>query len=228
MREAKEEVGFDVSEQLNRDNLLTSNWQGHESFIFIVPGIPDATKFETTTRKEISEIKWHDIFTLPSSEEDFSGIHSLPNSKRSRYFSVLPFVKPLQRWVLSRRKTLGEIPKMLDVEHPRTTVYSSNATSKRGNRREAPSKQRVEAKSMKRNTKDVETFGMGKPFSSREEERQFFQACLDRNSNNTDIQPKVHSFPQDKGDEKGNGFNNFVFCRQDIEEQWDQIALGST
>ncbi|EME29037.1 mRNA decapping complex subunit 2 [Galdieria sulphuraria] len=227
VREAREEVGFDVSNQLYRENLLTSNWQGHESYIFIVPGIPDSTRFETNTRKEISEIKWHDIFSLPSSEDDSGGNELHPKLKRSRFFSVLPFVKPLQSWVLSRNRNLGMTRDSSGLEYPRTKASFSNVTSKRLSRREALSKQRVETKSLKTNKKDLETFGVGKPFSSWEEERNFLQACFDRSSQGTTMQPTEQAFLIDVNSRKGSGLSNFAFSRQSIEAEWERLILGN-
>ncbi|GJQ14073.1 hypothetical protein GpartN1_g5864.t1 [Galdieria partita] len=227
VREAREEVGFDVSKQLFRENLLTSNWQGHESYIFIVPGIPDTTKFETNTRKEISEIKWHDIFSLPSPDDDSGGTELHPKLKRSRFFSVLPFVKPLQSWVLSRNRKLGVTRDFLGLQNTRTKSPCYNFTSKRVSRRDVISKQRVETKPVKTNRKDVETFGVGKPFRSWEEERNFFQACLDRNSQGNITQPPEKPFLLEVTPQKGSSLDNFAFSRQSIEAEWERLTSQS-
>lgn len=219
-REAREEVGFDVSNQLDRENLLTSTWQGHESFIFIVPGIPENTKFETNTRKEISEIKWHEIFSLPSSEEDREGLH--PKMKRNRFFSILPFVKPLQKWVLSRRqklKTTRIFPSFQDTEG-----LSSNTVGKGNSRRVALSKQRIHTKSTKENKKDKETFGVDKPFSSSEEERKFFQACLERSSNSNSLHENYPSVLLHASLRRESDLDNFVFSRETIEAVWERLV----
>ncbi len=41
--------------------------------LYVVPGVPEETAFETRTKKEIGEIAWHKIKDLPTSKEDAQG-----------------------------------------------------------------------------------------------------------------------------------------------------------
>lgn len=49
-----EETGYDLSEQINAEDVITINIKEQRVSLFIVPGVPEEFAFQTRTRKEIS------------------------------------------------------------------------------------------------------------------------------------------------------------------------------
>lgn len=102
VREVLEEVGYDCSDKIRDEDFLEMQWQQqvHAAAgcacscldrplqacrqpapaprtqvmrLYVVPGVPEETVFETRTKKEIGEIAWHKIKDLPTSKEDAQG-----------------------------------------------------------------------------------------------------------------------------------------------------------
>ncbi|KAA8499128.1 m7GpppN-mRNA hydrolase [Porphyridium purpureum] len=86
-REVFEETGFDAGNLLREDDYLDAHVSGRHVRIYVVQGVPEEYPFEPRTRKEISEIKWHSIQSLPDD-------HSAQNARKM--WGVVPFSKGLK------------------------------------------------------------------------------------------------------------------------------------
>ena len=65
-----EEIGFDVTPYINEKNAIVAKMGEQHMKLFVIPGIPEDTVFETLTRQEIKDIKWHVIADLQSKLKD--------------------------------------------------------------------------------------------------------------------------------------------------------------
>jgi len=98
VREVMEETGFDISSYLEEEEWLEQNINEHTVRLYLIPGVPENTKFQTITRCEIKDIRWFDINSLPTSKTDQTCKAKLglaPNS----FFMVVPFLRDLKQWV---------------------------------------------------------------------------------------------------------------------------------
>lgn len=90
-----EETGFDVSPYLNEHQYIEQVLRGEQrNRLFIVAGIPESTEFCPQTRKEISDIKWHQINTLPGYKHSNGKVNSQNSAALAgtKYFMVRSFM----------------------------------------------------------------------------------------------------------------------------------------
>ena len=90
-REVYEEIGFDVTPYIEDENAVVAKMGEQYMKLFIIPGIPEDTVFETLTRQEIKDIKWHVIADLQAQVKD--------DTKKNKYYSVLPVIGRLMGWI---------------------------------------------------------------------------------------------------------------------------------
>ncbi|PXF46926.1 mRNA decapping complex subunit 2 [Gracilariopsis chorda] len=120
IREVREETGFDMSPYVN-DNTeyLDSLSSGRPCRIFIVTNVSEDIKFETQTRKEISDIEWVPLSALPDSpkaarllnKQAEAEAKSSPHREKKKLFSqngVAAFTKRLKSWISRRKKELHD------------------------------------------------------------------------------------------------------------------------
>ncbi|VVC25915.1 NUDIX hydrolase domain,NUDIX hydrolase domain-like,NUDIX hydrolase, conserved site,mRNA decapping [Cinara cedri] len=105
VREVYEEIGFDISSIINKDDYIETVLNDQINRLYIVPGISMETKFSPQTRNEIRSIEWFALDKLPSNRKDHIAAKS-QNQKHS-FYMVLPFIRQLKGWV-SKRKIKGK------------------------------------------------------------------------------------------------------------------------
>ena len=98
-REVYEEIGFDVSPYIDENNAVVAKMGEQHMKLFIIPGIPEDTVFETLTRQEIKDIKWHMISDLESKIGD--------DLKKNKYYSVVPVLGRLLSWIRDYKRSLS-------------------------------------------------------------------------------------------------------------------------
>jgi len=98
-REVYEEIGFDVTPYVDEENELTAKMHGQHMKLFIIPGISEETVFETLTRQEIKDIKWHEIADLQVKIKD--------DSKKNKYYNVTPVLGRLSSWIREYKRSLS-------------------------------------------------------------------------------------------------------------------------
>ena len=92
-REAEEEVGVNVRNRLRETSKIDVYMRGRLNSLYIAPGVPEDTVFETQTRKEIQKIDWHPVSSLPEN-----------NVKNNNFYMVEPYVKRLKNWIKNTRR----------------------------------------------------------------------------------------------------------------------------
>jgi 8-oxo-dGTP pyrophosphatase MutT (NUDIX family) len=98
-REVYEEIGFDVTPYIEDENAVVAKMGEQYMKLFIIPGIPEDTVFETLTRQEIKDIKWHVIADLQAQVKD--------DTKKNKYYSVLPVIGRLMGWIRDYKRSLS-------------------------------------------------------------------------------------------------------------------------
>ena len=111
VRECREEVGYVVREgEAREDDWIEAAVSGKSVKLFILSGVDEQYQFETQTRKEISGIEWVDINSLPSYRDNRAGVGGGSGSggevedKKRKFWSVMPFVDELRRWINNKKK----------------------------------------------------------------------------------------------------------------------------
>ena len=61
VREVDEETGYDISQLINPKDYLQQVINDQTSWLYLIHGVPDDTKFAPKTKKEIRDIKWFPI-----------------------------------------------------------------------------------------------------------------------------------------------------------------------
>lgn len=91
-REVLEETGFDISDIIDKNEYIESNINDQVLRLYIISGVQENTKFQPKTRKEIKNVEWFDIESLPNNRKDMTPKVKIgvgPNA----FFMVFPFVK---------------------------------------------------------------------------------------------------------------------------------------
>ena len=134
-REVFEEVGYDISKSIDPSDFIESTFNDQLVRLYIVPGVDRfKTEFQTKTRNEIKFIQWFPITDLPATRNQI-----VPYAKNT-FFMVVPFVKPLRRWIWNKTdRSQGKQPK------PRARHQSTGAETTEKNKRKT-SKDNVKPK----------------------------------------------------------------------------------
>ncbi|GAA5991710.1 hypothetical protein JCM11641_001952 [Rhodosporidiobolus odoratus] len=125
VREVLEETGFDLTPHFP-PHQLHPNYAGEEEGIeripyyvelvireqkirlYFIPTIPEGTRFETRTRKEISKIDWFALSSLPTWNQNqrvgrnpgsMRSKGELANGRQAKYYMVTPFISHLKLWI---------------------------------------------------------------------------------------------------------------------------------
>jgi len=135
--------------------------------LYIIPGIPDNTVFQTLTRQEISEIRWHSLADITGDKQG--------EGKAQKYWSVKPVLGKLNAWIDDYKRSISRSKTPLrnkkgEPQQQQSRATDSYATPPRGgrdnttNKKTSPSKGKkknsqveVDAAGVERNNKD--TFG---------------------------------------------------------------------
>ncbi|ODV91732.1 hypothetical protein CANCADRAFT_30068 [Tortispora caseinolytica NRRL Y-17796] len=90
IREVKEEIGFDISPYLKKEDYIDLNLRGRSTRLYIVVGVDANTSFQPQTRKEISAVGWFRLADLAQ---------LVPKGKDS---ALSRFTPPLLKFVASK------------------------------------------------------------------------------------------------------------------------------
>ncbi|KAI9206496.1 Dcp2, box A domain-containing protein, partial [Polychytrium aggregatum] len=94
VREVMEETGFDISAFLKESDYVERTMKEQRIRLYIITGIPENTVFETQTRKEIGDIKWHPLNSLSGWSKDPEGFQSdaIGSISKHKFYMVTAFV----------------------------------------------------------------------------------------------------------------------------------------
>lgn len=105
IREVLEETGFDISHLIDKTEYLEHYFNDQLIRLYIITGVQPNVKFHPKTRKEIKSIEWFAVSSLPLGRKDQV---SKTNLGPISLFMVIPFVKPLRKWIASKQATLQD------------------------------------------------------------------------------------------------------------------------
>ena len=114
VREVYEETGYDIAQRINPKDYLSQVINDQTSWLYLIHGVPDDTKFSPKTKKEIRDIKWFPIASLPASKKEEMPPTNDPrnplNLTHNNLYMVIPFVRGLRKWLAGRQKAskMGE------------------------------------------------------------------------------------------------------------------------
>jgi len=112
VREALEETGCDVGEIINKEEYIERVFKDKTVRLYVVSGVSEAsTKLQTSTRGEISDIKWWDVDMIPTWWND--------RTKEQRpdvFRNAIPFMKELKTWITTNSGQLTVSEKSLKKE----------------------------------------------------------------------------------------------------------------
>ncbi|KZW02218.1 DCP2-domain-containing protein [Exidia glandulosa HHB12029] len=84
IREVLEETGYDLTDKLHREDNIKLTIREQAVTLFIVPGVPEDSVFQTRTRKEISKIEWWKLADLPTWKRN--------RTASSKFYLISPFI----------------------------------------------------------------------------------------------------------------------------------------
>lgn len=116
IREVYEETGYDISKGIKPNDYIELIINFQYTRLYLVTGVPLATKFQPRTRNEIKCCEWFPVESLPTSKNQ---VGAKPNS----FFMILPFIKQLKRW-------LKEFESRRRKEEPITVIKSNTSNRK--------------------------------------------------------------------------------------------------
>jgi mRNA-decapping enzyme subunit 2 len=129
VREVLEETGFDVSKLLKKEEYIEMKFGQQRVRLYIVAGVRDNTSFAPQTKKEISEIGWHRLDELLTSNNDVisRGIGGL------KLYMVSPFLGSLKSWISTHQAPIAPKPdiyvKGMSVWKAKNTSIGSSSTT---------------------------------------------------------------------------------------------------
>jgi mRNA-decapping enzyme subunit 2 len=99
VREVKEETGYDCESGIKTEWFLERQICETSIRLYIIRDVDTNYSFKPLARNEIKEIKWFNVNELPLKTDDV--IHN--NNYANQFFTVMPFVKPLRKWIARER-----------------------------------------------------------------------------------------------------------------------------
>ncbi|KAK3261596.1 hypothetical protein CYMTET_29497 [Cymbomonas tetramitiformis] len=96
IREVMEEIGYDISGGLVKEDFIAVTRGQQLTTLFIIPDVDESTPFAPLTQKEIGSIEWFPVSKLP--------VTSKNSELGKKFFMVHCFVTPLVKWISKRRK----------------------------------------------------------------------------------------------------------------------------
>ncbi|XP_016110104.1 m7GpppN-mRNA hydrolase-like [Sinocyclocheilus grahami] len=102
VREVLEETGFDIRDRICQKTYIEQRISDQLVRLYIIPGVPNDTKFNPKTRKEIRNIEWFSVDKLPCHRNDMT-----PKSKLglapNKFFMAIPFMRQLREWIAKHK-----------------------------------------------------------------------------------------------------------------------------
>lgn len=106
IREAKEEVGLDLSPYLNEKEFIERTVNGKNYKIFLCKNIPDDVAYRPTVRNEINAINW----------KNFRALTKELKKSQGNYFLLNTMMGSLNQWARKQRGEINEVELMSEVE----------------------------------------------------------------------------------------------------------------
>ncbi|KAK7009513.1 m7GpppN-mRNA hydrolase [Biomphalaria glabrata] len=99
-REVLEETGFDIKPYMDPEEYLEKCSNEQVSRLYIVANVPLNSTFTPKTRREIRDIQWFPMDTLPTHRGDQTLKETVGQS--FNLYTITPFLKPLRIWIKNK------------------------------------------------------------------------------------------------------------------------------
>lgn len=165
-REVEEEIGYDILPYIDEANTMQAKVGEQKMKLYVIPYVPESTVFETKTRQEISEIRWHNI-------SDLMGEKKQDGKSSTKFYTVAPVLSKLKSWIADHKRSLSrsKTPVRREKEQPVRLSKSAECTPVRSrdvkaqndspprdrNAKSSPNSPKLSKKDKKNKTRLVET-----------------------------------------------------------------------
>ncbi|KAJ7103542.1 Dcp2, box A domain-containing protein, partial [Mycena belliarum] len=95
IREVLEETGYNLANQINKDDVIEMSIKEQKISLYIVPGVSEEYPFKTKTRKEISKIEWFKLTDLPTWKRN--------KAASGKFYLISPFIGALKAFINERK-----------------------------------------------------------------------------------------------------------------------------
>ncbi|XP_053954930.1 uncharacterized protein LOC128861065 [Anastrepha ludens] len=127
-REVYEETGYDITKLIVPNDYIEAVFNYQYTRLYIVRDVSLDTQFSPRTRNEIKCCDWFPIDSLPVNKNDAISKAKLGINANS-FFMIMPFVKPLKKWVHDKRSGLETQRKYSDFTNSPATLMTTAAAA---------------------------------------------------------------------------------------------------
>ena len=99
VREVYEETGYDITALIDKDLYVEKVVNRQTVRLYLVAGAEEEFPFRARTRGEISEVRWWEVTSLPSSRADKLGARQRLGMSVNMFYNATPFIKDIRDWV---------------------------------------------------------------------------------------------------------------------------------
>ena len=99
VREVYEETGYDTSALIDKDLYIEKVINDQTVRLYLIAGVEEDFPFAPRSRGEISDIRWWDVTSLPTSLSDKLGTRQRLGMSVNMFYNAIPFIRDIQNWV---------------------------------------------------------------------------------------------------------------------------------
>ena len=99
VREVYEETGYDASALIDKDLYIEKVINDQTVRLYLIAGVEEKFPFAPRSRGEISDIRWWDVTSLPTSLSDKLGTRQRLGMGVNMFYNAIPFIRDIQNWV---------------------------------------------------------------------------------------------------------------------------------
>ena len=99
VREVYEETGYDASALIDKDLYIEKVINDQTVRLYLIAGVEEEFPFSPRSRGEISDIRWWDVTSLPTSLSDKLGTRQRLGLSVNMFYNAIPFIRDIQDWV---------------------------------------------------------------------------------------------------------------------------------
>lgn len=113
IREVKEEIGFDITPYLKKDQFVERNLNGKNYKIYLCKNIPEDFKFKPIVKNEIKLISWLDFKKIKKQDT-------------KKFFLINSMHNAMTHWVKNNKGEFNELKLKLEIENKLKSLLSIN------------------------------------------------------------------------------------------------------